>query len=195
MLFAIAGTFAMAQVTFNPGLRTGVNFAKLSKGSNNIIYGSSWYNSSPVTSDYTIKTKADFYAGFQANIRFSKLYALQPEINYSRQGAEINYKENGQNKTTNFNVSYVGMGLVNKFYMDRFNVNIAPFLDIQLDSNKDVDVPFDFGIQLGAGYDITDNIGVEARFKRGIIPIISEDANHNNVVISAGAYFTFPVGK
>ena len=200
MLLAFAGTFAMAQVTFNPGIRAGANFAHLSDLNNSATY---YYDSNGtyVESNPEFKTIVDAYVGFQANIRFTKVYALQPEINYSRQGSEV--RDNNSNTITTLRTGYVGMQLVNKFYMNNFNLHVGPMIDFLVSNNipqsnqyngyTDSVTPIDLGIVLGAGYDFTPNFGAEVRLKKGIIPVDFFDGNNTNVVFQTGVYFTFPI--
>ncbi len=202
------GFAANAQVSFNPGIRAGINFSHLTKGNSNSFYSfydydfNSYYSTSP-NSTVDMKNRIDFYIGFQANIRFTRFYALQPEINYSRQGTKVEgtrtyYNNNTSPFTTTFSdelkVSYIGLQLINKFYMNQFNIHIGPTLDfvVERSSYSYLENEVDLGILLGAGYDITKNIGVEARIKKGFVPVISGSGNHSNVVIQTGVYYTFP---
>jgi hypothetical protein len=60
--------------------------------------------------------------------------------------------------------------------------------------NTEADV--DMGFILGTGYNFTPNFGIEARVKKGIIPVFYSDddnTNHTNVVFSLGATYTFDV--
>lgn len=196
LILAFAGTFAMAQVTFNPGIRAGVNFARFTKGDSN--GGWNYYNDPYYSNNNTdFKTKVDFYIGFQGNIRFAKMYALQPEINYSRQGSKVEWTDNSNVRhTDDLSVSYVGFHLVNKFYMDKFNIHVGPTLEFQVEErNFNTENEADLGALLGAGYDITPNIGVEARIKKGFVPVAYSGDNHSNVTVQAGIYYTFPGKK
>lgn len=73
-----------------------------------------------------IATQTDFYLGFQQNVRFSSFYALQPELNYSRQGALLRFRDG---KEEFVRLSYLGFNIVNKFYVNKLNIHIAPTLD------------------------------------------------------------------
>lgn len=191
LLFLITfATFAMAQTVFNPGIRAGLNFARLTKGDSYSSYynNGSYYN----TSNTEMKARIDAYVGFQANLRFSTRYALQPEINYSRQGTKISYTYNNVRYNEDWTVSYIGLHVVNKFYMNKFNIHIGPTMEFQAEEkNVDTENEVDMGGLLGVGYDITPNIGVEARIKKGFIPVIWGNDNHSNVTIQTGLYYSF----
>ncbi|SEM78151.1 hypothetical protein SAMN05421856_106262 [Chryseobacterium taichungense] len=53
----------------------------------------------------------------------------------------------------------------------------------------------DLGITAGIGVDITNNFGVEARVKKGFIPVYTFYNDHSNVTFQAGVYYTFNMKK
>lgn len=193
LLFALISGLSFAQVTFNPGIRVGANISHLSDGP---YYESFYYNDNQGyhygTNTYDIKSKVDFYIGFQANIRFAKFYALQPEIYYTRQGAKFE-SQNPAVSSKTATLSYVGGAVVNKFYFEKFNIHFGPTLELLTD-HKEIDSPInaDLGLLFGAGYDITKNIGVEARIKKGFVHINNDNTN---VTFQAGVYYTFNLKK
>ncbi|MBV8325834.1 outer membrane beta-barrel protein [Chryseobacterium sp.] len=183
-----------AQVTFNPGIRLGANISHLSNGPTTDYWSYSDSNGyyQYGTNKFDIKSKVDFYIGFQANIRFARFYALQPELYYSRQGAKFE-SQNPAVESKTVNLSYVGAAVVNKFYFDRFNIHFGPTLEFLTDSdNIPSPTAVDMGILLGAGYDITKNIGLEARIKKGFVHAYND---HTNVTFQAGVYYTFTLKK
>ncbi|MGH1520333.1 porin family protein [Chryseobacterium sp. JK1] len=193
LLCALISGLSFAQVTFNPGIRVGANISHLSDGPAQDYW---YYNDSQgyhyINNVYDIKSKVDFYVGFQANIRFAKFYALQPEVYYTRQGGKLESKTPGVDPKT-VSLSYVGAAVVNKFYIDKFNLHFGPTLELLTD-HKEIDHPTDadLGLLFGAGYDITKNIGVEARVKKGFVHIFND---HTNVTFQAGVYYTFNLKK
>lgn len=195
LLIALISGLSFAQVTFNPGIRAGANFSHFTNDvDQTYLYpGDMYYPQS--NANVKFKTKTDFYLGFTANVRFAKFYALQPEINYSRQGTRIesNVKNIGDKDVT---LSYIGFQLVNKFYFNQFNLHVGPTLDfIVQKKNFHPDNEIDLGVTAGVGYDITKNFGVEARVKKGFIPIYSYYEDHSNVTFQAGVYYTFKMKK
>lgn len=177
-----------AQVSFKPGLRGGVNFAHFTTGDsfNSYYYDSNGnYVSTSSRADYNAKT--DFYVGFYGALHLSKYYTLQPEVDYSRQGTKIG------NSSQTLDISYLSVNVVNKFtFNDKFNVHLGPTIDFVVDKNFDADSEVDLAFLLGAGYNFTNNFGLEARIKKGIIPVLDfSSSNHTNVVISLGATYTF----
>lgn len=177
-----------AQVTFRPGVKAGLNFSHFTKGDNDFSYDPS--NQGRRNFD----TKTDFYLGFYGALKLSKFYTLQPEINYSRQGASYDYVVNNQARTQKLDVSYLSLGIANKFTFDKFNFHVGPTIDFVVEDNFDPDSEVDLAFFLGAGYDFTKNFGIEARIKKGIVPVLDfSDSNHTNVVIQAGITYTFDV--
>jgi len=199
-------TISNAQVSFKPGIRGGLNFSHFSKA-NNGYYDDPYYSND--VRDYGSKT--DFYIGFFGDLKLTKFYSLQPELNYSRQGSTstLTYRDSNNNvvkSNLDYELSYLSIGVANKFTFNKFNVHVGPTVDILVDSNVTqgytndyyygdwYDASIDFAFFLGAGYDFTKNFGVEARIKKGIIPVLDySDGNHTNVVFSAGAYYKFDV--
>ncbi len=172
---------AQAQVSFHPGLRAGANFSHFTEGDYN------YYNDSMVRDDNYSST-ADFYIGFFGALKLSKYYTLQPEINYSAQGSD--YRSAAGNKT--FKVDYLCFQAINKFtFSDKFNVHLGPTLEFVVDKNFDVDADVDLAFVLGAGINLTPNFAIEARVKKGIVPVIDYNDNHTNVVFSVGGTYTF----
>jgi hypothetical protein len=192
LAFIVSG-LSFAQVTFNPGIRAGANFSHFTNKDQWYSYWDDYSYGNEAQMDF--KTKTDFYLGLFGNIRFAKFYALQPEINYSRQGAKLDTNINNWNGQT-ITASYLVFQLVNKFYFNRFNVHFGPTLEFLVEQkNFDAENEIDLGITAGLGFDITHNFGVEARVKKGFIPVYSFNNDHSNVTFQAGVYYTFNMKK
>lgn len=192
LAFIVSG-LSFAQVTFNPGIRAGANFSHFTNKDQWYSYWDDYSYGNEAKMDF--KTKTDFYLGLFGNIRFAKFYALQPEINYSRQGAKLDTNINNWNGQT-ITASYLIFQLVNKFYFNRFNVHFGPTLEFLVEQkNFDAENEIDLGITAGLGFDITDNFGIEARVKKGFIPVYSFNNDHSNVTFQAGVYYTFNMKK
>lgn len=197
LLFALISGFSFAQVTFSLGVRGGANFSHFTQGNGverYLIYDENTHSYDEIKGSYKFKNRTDFYIGFFGNIRLAKFYALQPEFNYSRQGAKV--ESIGRNDKDEYKISYFGTQLVNKFYYKNFNVLIGPTIDVVVEKNFDPSYNLDLGITAGTGYDITKNFGVEARIKHGFLHTVNNfQGKHANVVFQAGAYYTFNLKK
>jgi len=152
-------TAAQAQVTFRPGLRAGLGLSNLG------FHG-----------DF----KPDFYLGALGQINLTKRYTLQPEINYSRQGAnnmeqtQMYYDNNNylvRSKSVDVNIDYLTVGVINKFsFPSGFQIQFGPTIDFVVDTNlqyNDSDV--DLGFVTGLGYKLPSGLLLEARFKANIV--------------------------
>ena len=197
-----------AQVTFKPGLRGGVNFAHFTKGdryNNGYYYDGNGNYVSNTSNNNDFNSKTDFYVGLYGALHLTKYYTLQPEIDYSNQGSTLNYVDSNKiSRSTKLDVSYLSIAVINKFTFNKFNVLLGPAVEFVVDEkNMNADNDIDLTFQLGAGYDITKNFGLEARIKKGIIPSFynsnyngysySDNSNHTNVVFSIGATYTFDI--
>lgn len=192
---AVIGLFAFAQaeaqVTFRPGIRGGVNFSHFTKGDGGTYYD--YYTNSYVSARREFTSKTDFYLGLYGALKLTKVYTLQPEIDYTRQGATYEIPNFADQ---DLQVSYLSVAIVNKFTFNKMNFHLGPTVDVLVEnsSNFDPDSDIDLAFQLGLGYDFTKNFGVEARVKRGVIPVLDfSDGNHSNVVFSVGGTYTFDV--
>ena len=178
-----------AQVTFKPGIRAGANFSHFS---NRDRYDN--YYSETNNDDFTSRT--DFYVGFYGELKLTDHYRLQPEISYSNQGSNYKFTDPDTDVTTNrkLDVSYLSIIILNKFFFnDKFNFHFGPTLDFVVDSNFNTYSDVDLAFMLGAGYNFNSNFGIEARVKKGIIPVFDTGDNHTNVVFSVGGTYTFDV--
>ena len=173
-------TSTYAQVTFKPGVRLGLNIASISN-----------------TDD---GSKIDLHAGIFGELRLGGVYALQPEINYSKQGSE------------HIDFNYLSIRIVNKFYIlsedTPLFISVSPGFDVNLNGNTQsysneygagVNFDADLSFTGGIGYDFPFGLGVEARYKKGIIDIFTNFDNQTkkrlNSVIQLSAYYKFDFGR
>lgn len=149
---------SQAQVTFKPGVRGGLGLSTLGfKG------------------DF----KPDFYLGAFGQIQFNKRYSLQPEINYSRQGAnnleqtQYDYIDGmyvGRSVYLDVNIDYLSVGVINKFSFNKVELQFGPTIDFIVNTSlpySDSDV--DLGFVTGVGYKLPSGLTLEARFKANIL--------------------------
>lgn len=177
---------ADAQVTFRPGLRGGANFSHFTKGSD--YYYDPYNSSNNYSNNIDYASKTDFYIGFYGALKLSKYYTLQPEIDYSAQGS--NYRSSI--KSVDLDVDYLSFEVLNKFtFTNKFNIHFGPALDFVVNRNFNPDANVDMAFVLGMGINFTPNFGIEARVKKGIIPVIDYNDSHTNVVFSLGGTYTF----
>ncbi|WP_281637855.1 porin family protein [Flavobacterium marginilacus] len=167
-----------AQVTFQPGVKGGVVFSRLTN----------------FDSDF----KTGFYLGGQLAIKFNKLYTLQPELVYSQQGANSNYSDllidnyyNQSiitvNNSVKHSLDYLSLGAISKFsFGTGFHVIVGPSLDFKVNDNfdksyfySDSPIGFDFAIVGGFGFSFPNGLSLDARFKQGVVDIYGNNYNTN----------------
>ena len=180
LTFVSISLAAFSQVTFKPGVKAGVNFAKVSN---------------------TIgDTKTDFYVGGLLEMQFANFYALQPELLYSRQGND--HPVSGYD---GIELQYFSISIANKFSPFKdigLNFVAGPSIDIKVGDNIDNDdwSPLDFAVFGGLSYEFPFGLEIEARYKQGLIDIDdgysefgNSDADDNNLnsVIQVGLSYKF----
>lgn len=158
MTFLFTG-ITLAQKKVYMGLKGGINYASISHVPND--------------------PKVGLNAGIFVHIQKSKVFALRPELVYSRQG---NSPIAGSK--TNYDIGYIGVALANKFYPIKnvgFNFLLGPEINIfsPFDLNGEDDSTFfgDIALFAGLAYESPVGIGLEAKFKQGIF-----DVEGNNIL-------------
>jgi len=164
-MFATAQLYAQKRVS--PGIRAGVNVSTLSN----------------INADF----KADFYAGGILSLNLAQRYTLQPELIYTRQGANhvvfVDDETGIPTGEENVTIQYLSLGVINKFYfVEGFHGLIGPSLDMKIGNNfpridfDDDDYGgVDLGIALGLGYTLPFGLTVEGRFKTGLLDAFNND--------------------
>ncbi len=168
LLFFFGLTQVNAQVTFKPGLRAGLNLSKITQSD--------------------ASTRTDFYIAGFGELKLTKYYTLQPEISYSKQGGNDVLVEVYNNQTGNYDafkqdisVDYISFAIVNKFtFNDKFNMHFGPTIDFQAGQNRFTQSDVDLAFLLGLGFNVTKDLSIEARLKKGIIDIYETDYFSNN---------------
>src|SRR5690606_31565349 len=151
---------ANAQVTVRPGISGGVNFS--------------------VLTDDIFDVRPDVYLGVVFEIKLAKVYALQSEINYSRQGATANFMYDAgfgmyEQYDKDYSLQYLNINLINKFYVFHgLHALVGPSMDFKLSDNMNYDFGenvrnYDIGLNLGIGYTFPIGLTIESRFKVGFL--------------------------
>tara|TARA_R110002012_G_scaffold322083_1_gene554864 strand:+ start:39813 stop:40427 length:615 start_codon:yes stop_codon:yes gene_type:complete len=162
-----------------------------------------------------LDAKTNVYLGVFYQVRFSELYALQPELGYSNQGGIT--KENNP-----VYIEYITLGATNKFFIapaQGLYISITPGFDFDIDdtffgiSNSDDnlfdgnDATFiDFSISFGLGFELKNGLSFDARYKQGLIDVYSdafhsfdselyEAKNQFNAVFQIGIAYKFNLTK
>ncbi|MCL9806140.1 PorT family protein [Flavobacterium amniphilum] len=143
-----------------------------------------------------IDSKIGFHIGGFAEIKVSDKFAVQPELLYSAQGGKA---DGGK-----VNVDYINIPVMAKFYAtEQFSIEAGPqvgFLmsaKVKPDSGDDVDIKdqlksTDFGVNVGLGYNFTENVSAGLRYNLGLSNIVDADgADVKNNVFSLSVGYKF----
>ncbi len=194
-LLAIVGA-TQAQVTFKPGFQAGLNISKFN--------------------GIDISSKKDFFAGVFGEIRFSKKYALQPEVNYSRQGAKGIYSYSPTyfspriiiTQNTDISLEYLSIVINNKITLHKnLYLMLGEFNDVIIGDqikqensrsiSKGQDI--DYGVFGGIGYSFQKVFAIEARFKKGFADALDDYTGYKskitNQLFQFGVSYTFDIKK
>ena len=164
---ALFGGLSAANAQIDLGVKGGLNFPTLSGDSRQLI------------GDQT-KFRTDFYVGGYANYKVTDQISFQPELLYSKQGAGIKNSGNSNSKIVTHNINIPLMGRYE--IMEGLNVEFGPQLGFLVsakgkteEGKTDTKVKitdnfktFDFGLNFGAGYKVTDELEINARFTKGL---------------------------
>ncbi|MCV9929026.1 PorT family protein [Flavobacterium sp. LS1R49] len=161
------------------GVKAGVNFANQT--------GDGAFNGIAVDKEGI----TSYHAGLVAEIKLLEKFSIQPELLYSTQGAS--YKAAGQEFKNK--LGYLSIPVMAKFYLSKsFSLELGPQASFLLSEKNDFNVKdsktFDFGLNAGLGFKITDNIFIQGRYGIGLTEA-SKDADVKNSVFQLSAGFMF----
>ena len=155
------------------------------------------------------KSKVGYYGGVFVNIPASESFSIQPEIIYNNLGSEV--KTNLYSQKLNLN--YITVPVMFQFKATpQFYLEAGPefgFLvsaDTKTTWNNSTSTAeldkedynnFNLGVGLGAGFDITKNFGINARYVAGFSDVTkpasdpSTNAKNKNNTFQVGVNFKF----
>lgn len=146
-----------------------------------------------------------FNAGFYASIPLTSSIAIQPELLYSRKGAELEYNNLLAEGKAKFKLNYIEMPVLLKVNVtDNINIHAGPYFaylinaevsnensegEVNFEDEYDNDDfnKFDVGLSAGLGFDFN-SIGIGARYNYGLSTVGKERS-------FGGTNYTFPDGK
>jgi len=144
-----------------------------------LFYGSadiSGFDISSVSNDLDVLDGAGFYAGLLADVEVIGDLHVQPELLYANIGGE----------------SSVFVPVMVKYYVtESFNLQAGPQLDFVLDVPslvKDYINTFGISLAIGAGFDLTEKISLQAKYSLGLNDRI--DDKLTDLLSDFGADFT-----
>ena len=156
----------------------------------------------------------DVKHGFQPNYqvgalmeyKFNNRFAISPEVVFAAQGGKNKYTEalSGAEVKQTYTTNYINVPVMLKFYAtDKFSIDLGPQVGFNVYSKrteegvtketkdiKDQTKTVDFGVGLGATYDITENAFVQARYTLGLTETFEHaKAKNGNIQVAFGWKF------
>ena len=118
-----------------------------------------------ISNDLDVLDGGGFYVGLLADVEIIGDFHIQPELLYANIGGE----------------SAVVIPIMAKYYVaEKFNLQAGPQLDFILDvptlAKEFIDT-FGFSMAVGAGFDITEKISVQAKYSFGLNDRIDKSIN------------------
>lgn len=131
------------------------------------------------------KSLVGFHVGGFAEIHIVQRFFIQPELLFSTQGTKVDgpFGADGDIK-----LNYLNIPVLAKYYIvdKKFSVEAGPQLGVLLSAKaedndiKDFTRSVDFGFNIGAGYNFTDNLSVGLRYTIGLSPLSDEDIDNED---------------
>lgn len=190
-LLSVMTFTGFAQTHF--GVRGGVNFAN--------INGDDTDN---------LSARTAIFLGVFGEFGLDDVFAIQPEILFSQQGAEYeDSEEDGVFYDGRFKLDYLNIPVMVKIYVaDGFFLEAGPQIGFLLSATDEFDSPIsgeedikdfikstDFSGNIGLGYQLDMGLSLNARYNFGLSNIddfgVDVDESFKNGVLSIGAGFRF----
>jgi long-subunit fatty acid transport protein len=162
-------------------------------------------NLSNVTGDVEGNSmKVGFQIGVFAEFMISDKFAVQPELLYSAQGAKFKENFGGISYEYDTNLNYLNVPVMAKYFVaDGFSLEAGPQIGFLMsatakDDNDSEDIKdsfnsTDFGFNLGAGYNVSDNINLGLRYTVGLSNIAKDSGDdkigNSNIAIAVAYKF------
>lgn len=132
-----------------------------------------------------VKSLTGFHLGGFAEIKIAKKIAFQPEFLFSTQGTTIEGYNGDSNAAVKLN--YLNIPVLAKYYItDAFALEAGPqigFLLTAKSRGEDITDLFkstDYGLNLGCGYDFTEDFSIGVRYTIGLTDIADASYDYPN---------------
>lgn len=182
----LGAAIAMSSLSFAQtfGIKGGMNLSSVSNADSFDVENS----------DISSKSKVGFNAGVFANFPVAESFSIQPELLYNQLGTKLTGRnEMGNDDSITENMDYLSLpvmlqyNLVPQFYLEagpQFSYllsNKVKYNGDSSDSNTDGLNKFDIGIGIGAGFNITPQFGINARYVAGFTDIVKDNPTDNSL--------------
>jgi hypothetical protein len=123
---------------------------------------------------------AGFFVGGLVDMPLAGNFHLQPELMFSMEGAD------------NASISYVRIPVMAKYYiMDGLSAQAGPEIALKVSSENDDIKSLDYGLGIGAGYELPMGIFAEARYNLGLADISKVTGTQSNAAFQIGIGYRF----
>jgi len=183
LVLCIIGAIFQSEAQVHFGVKAGYNLSDI------------YISGTNVTSE--VKSKSGFNAGVFSTIQLSKLFALQPEVFYSEQGAQR------KDSSANVNYNYLNVPILIKYQLySGIFIETGPQVGFLLNSSyKSTTFSEDlnfiskstaFSWAFGAGYKLSSiNLGFDIRYNLGISNIQTYSWTTTNSVFQIDLFYLF----
>lgn len=143
-------------------------------------------NNTNFTGDLPSDPKTSFYVGGFVDLGITEAFHIQPELLYSSEGS-----------ADDMGVTYLKVPVMLKYYAaPGFNIQAGPYLGFKMATEDDLFdeaiKSMDFGVGVGAGYDLANGLFFDARYNLGLMDISEVDGVEiKNSGIQAGVGYRF----
>jgi len=126
-------------------------------------------NNTNFTGDADTDAKTSFYFGGFADYAVSEKFHIQPEVLYSSEGA-----------SDDWGISYLRIPIMAKYYVaESFSILAGPSIAFKVATEEDavdeLTKSMDFGLGVGAAYDLENGLFFDARYNFGLQNISDVD--------------------
>lgn len=195
VLSVVTLTVFTLQAQIKVGVKAGANFTTFS-------------GSDAKLGDVSPKYKVGFAGGGLVNLQLSEMFSLQPEVLYSMEGAR--YAEDGERM--NYNINYINIPVLAQYHhASGFYAETGPQLGLLASAKmayegnsvsvKDSFKKINFSWGFGAGYQLSNGLGIGARYNLGLTSIVDAEQGEGddkpNVKTGGfhlGLFYTLGVG-
>ena len=177
LILLVLGTGLSQAQLLEFGVKGGVNFANYTGGD---------------VSGVDFKTITSYHAGMVMELKVFENFAIQPELLYSTQGAELE----GLGDQVKNELGYLSIPVLAKFYLtsNELSLELGPQASFLVSERNEVDAndtnSFEFGIAGGLSYKITKSIFVSGRYVAGLTDA-KKDADVKNSLIQFSLGYMF----
>ena len=165
-------------------------------------------------SDVEHGMKPSYQAGLVMEYKFNPNFAIAPEVVFASQGGkfkalDLNFFGLDVSKTVTYNTNYINIPVMFKYYVaPAFSIDFGPQVGFNVfnkakvkGAKKSVDIKdmtqtVDFGLGLGATYNLTENAFVQARYTLGLTKVFKDEevlgenkAKNGNIQVAFGMKF------